>query len=148
MTTTHVVHKPTLLDAFRRHGYFYREAAILTIGMGVVLHLFRVVFGDELTLQYVLTRTTDMALLVPMTCAAVTGVLVWRRVEFANRAHKAFFTWALVYIVLSVPLHVYVGAVRNDVGFYLAFFPVWFSYLLFPFYAAMLTMFWRLRVRN
>ncbi|MCZ8381774.1 hypothetical protein O6P37_23145 [Mycobacterium sp. CPCC 205372] len=148
MTTTHVVHRPTLLDAYRRRGYFYREAAMLTIGMGVVLHLFRVLFGDDLTLQYVLTRTTDMALLVPMIYAAVTGILVWRRVDFANRPHRVFFTWALVYIVLSVPLHVYFGVVKNDVAFYFEFFPMWFSYLLFPFYAAMLTMFWRLRVRN
>jgi hypothetical protein len=148
MTTTNVVHEPKLLDAYRRRGYFYREAAMLTIGMGVLLHLFRVAFGDELTLQYVLTRATDVALLVPMIYAAITGILVWRRVEFANRPHKVFFTWALVYIVLSVPLHVYFGVVKNDVGFYFDFFPVWFSYLLFPFYAAMLTMFWRLRVRN
>ncbi|MCV7168810.1 hypothetical protein H7I41_02610 [Mycobacterium manitobense] len=147
MTTTHVVHV-TLLDAYRRRGYFYREAAMLTIGTGVVLHLFRVLFGDDLTLQYVLTRTTDMALLVPMIYAAVTGILVWRRVDFANRPHRVFFTWALVYIVLSVPLHVYFGVVKNEVAFYFEFFPMWFSYLLFPFYAAMLTMFWRLRVRN
>jgi hypothetical protein len=148
MTTTGVVHGSTLLDAYRRRGYYFREAAMLTIGMGVVLHLFRVTFGDAMTLQYVLTRATDVALLVSMTYAAVTGILVWRRVEFANRPHKVFFTWALAYIVLSVPLHVYFGVVKNDVAFYFEFFPVWFSYLLFGFYAAMLTMFWRLRVRN
>ena len=41
------------------HGYFFREAAMLTISIGVVIHLYRVIFGDELTLRYVVTPTTD-----------------------------------------------------------------------------------------
>jgi hypothetical protein len=120
---------------------------MLTIAMGVCLHLYRVIFGDELTLQYVMTPTTDKVLLVPMTYAAITGILLWRRVEFANTAHKIFFTWSLVYIGLSVPLHVYFGVIKGDVAFYLEFFSTWFSYVLLPFYAALLTMFWRLRYR-
>jgi hypothetical protein len=120
---------------------------MLTIAIGVCLHLYRVIFGDELTLRYVMTPTTDKVLLVPMTYAAVTGILLWRRVEFANTAHKIFFTWSLVYIGLSVPLHVYFGVIKGDVHFYLEFFPTWFSYLLLPFYAVLLTMFWRLRYR-
>jgi hypothetical protein len=147
-TTTDVVHKNSLWETYRRHGYFFREAAMLTIAMGVCLHLYRVVFGDELTLQYVMTPTTDKVLLVPMTYAAITGIMLWHRVEFANTAHKMFFTWSLVYIGLSVPMHVYFGVIKGDVDFYLEFFPMWFSYLLFPFYAALLTMFWRLQYRN
>jgi hypothetical protein len=60
---------------YQRHGYFFREAAMLTITMGLCLHLYRVIFGDEQTLREVLTPTTDKALLVPMTYAAVTGIL-------------------------------------------------------------------------
>ena len=121
---------------------------MLTILMGLCMHLYRVSFGDDLTLQYVMTPTTDKALLVPMTYAAVTGIVLWNRVEFINKLHKVFFTWSLVYIGLSVPLHIYFGVIRGNVDFYLNFFPVWFSYLLFPFYAALITMFWRLRFRN
>jgi hypothetical protein len=144
-STTDVVQRKSFWDIYRRRGYFFREAAMLTIAMGVCLHLYRVIFGDDLTLQYAMTPTTDKVLLVPMTYAAVTGILVWRRVDFANKAHKVFFTWALAYIALSVPLHMYFGVLKGNVDFYLTFFPVWFSYLLFPFYAALLTMFWRLR---
>jgi hypothetical protein len=147
-TTTDVVRKNSLRETYRRHGYFFREAAMLTIALGVCLHLYRVIFGDDLTLQYVMTPTTDKVLLVPMTYAAITGILLWRRVEFANTAHKMFFTWSLVYIGLSVPMHIYFGVIKGDVDFYLEFFPMWFSYLLFPFYAALLTMFWRLRYKN
>jgi hypothetical protein len=83
-----------------------------------------------------------------MTYAAITGIMSWRRVDYANKPHRAFFTWSLVYIGLSVPLHVYFGVIRDNVDFYFDFFPVWFSYLLFPFYAALLTMFARLRYKN
>lgn len=121
---------------------------MLTIAMGFCLHLYRVTFGDGLTLQYVMTPATDKVLLVPMTYAAVTGILLWHRVKFANTPHKVMFTASLVYIAGSVPLHVYFGVIRGNVHFYLDFFPVWFSYLLFPFYAALLTMFWRLRYRD
>jgi hypothetical protein len=147
-TTTDVVQRKSFLTAYRRHGYFFREAAMLTITMGLCMHIYRVIFGDELSLQYVMTPTTDKVLLVPMTYAAVTGIVLWRRVEFVNKPHKVFFTWALAYIALSVPLHVYFGVIKNNVDFYFDFFPMWFSYLLFPFYAALLTMFWRLRYKN
>ena len=147
-TTTNVVPRASFRDGYRRHGYFFKEVAILTIAMGFCMHLYRVIFGDDLTLQYVMTPTTDKILLVPMTYAAITGLLLLRRVEFVNKPHKVFFMWSLVYIGLSVPLHIYFGVIRGDVDFYLDFFPVWFSYLLFPFYVALITMFWRLRYRN
>jgi hypothetical protein len=133
---------------YRRCGYFFREAAMLTIAMGVCLHLYRVIFGDELALRYVVTVTTDRILLVPMAYAAVTGILVWHRVKFANKPHRAFFTASVVYIAGSVPLHVYCSYVINDVS-PVTWFPMWFSYLLLiAVYPAFLTMFWRLRYRD
>lgn len=146
-TTTDVVHRG-LWATYRGHGYFFTIAATLTIAMGVCLHLCRVILGDETTLQHVMTPTTDMILLIPMTYSAITGIALWRRVIFANGAHRALFTASLVYITGSVPLHVYFGVIQRDVTFYFSFFPVWFSYLLFPFYATLLTMFWRLRYRD
>ena len=49
---------------------------MLTISLGVLLHLYRVIFGDDLTMQYVMTPTTDKILLVPMTYAGITGILL------------------------------------------------------------------------
>ncbi|MGZ5391717.1 MAG: hypothetical protein ACXWD3_07675 [Mycobacterium sp.] len=148
-TTTDVVkRKESFWDIYRRHGYFFKQAAMLTISLGVVMHLHRVVFGDEMTLQNVMTPMTDKLLLIPMTYAAITGIVMWRRVQFVNKAHKVFFTWAVAYITLSVPLHVYFGVIEGDVDFYLSFFPLWFTYLLFPFYAAVLTLFAKLQYRN
>jgi hypothetical protein len=121
---------------------------MLTIAMGVCLHLYRVIFGDELALRYVVTVTTDRILLVPMTYAGITGILVWHRVKFANKPHRAFFTASVVYIAGSVPLHVYCSYIINDVSL-VTWFPVWFSYLLLiVVYPAFLTMFWRLRYKD
>ena len=147
-TTTEVVHTGSWRAAYRRHGYFFRQAAMLTISLGVLLHLYRVIFGDDLTLKYALTLTTDRILLVPMTYAAVTGILVWPRVRFANKRHRAFFTASVVYIAGSVPLHVYGSYVAKDLSIYM-WFGMWFSYLLLiAVYPAFLTMFWRLRYKD
>jgi hypothetical protein len=121
---------------------------MLTISLGVLIHLYRVVFGDALTLKYAMTLTTDRILLVPMTYAAVTGILVYRRVRFANKPHRAFFTASLVYIAGSVPLHVYCSYVTEDLSLYM-WFGRWFSYLLLiAVYPAFLTMFGRLRYKD
>jgi hypothetical protein len=148
--TSSQLHSPdtSWRDRYREHGYYFREAAMLTIAMGFAMHIYRVIFGDAATLQHVWTPTADKILLVPMTYAAVTGILVWRRVDFANTPHKALFTWSLVYIAGSVPLHFYFAVIKGNVDFYFSFFPVWFSYLLFPFYTALLIMFSRLRFKK
>lgn len=134
--------------SYRRHGYYFRPLAMLTISLGVLIHLYRVSFGDQLTMKYALTLTTDRILLVPMTYAAIAGILVWPRVRFANRRNRLFFTASLVYIAGSVPLHLYCSYVAKDLSAYM-WFPVWFSYLLLTVvYPAFLTMFWRLRYKD
>ncbi|WP_245913172.1 hypothetical protein [Mycobacterium kansasii] len=148
ISTTEVVHQSRWWNTYRRHGYFFRPTAMLTISLGVALHLYRVIFGDELTLRYVATVTTDRILLVPMTYAAITGILMWHRMQFANKRHRAFFTASLIYIAGSVPLHVYMSYVVKDLSI-VTWFPMWFSYLLLiVVYPAFLTMFWRLRYKS
>jgi hypothetical protein len=116
-TTTDVVSKPSFWDIYRRHGYYFRGVAMLTILIGFGMHLYRVIYGDDLTLQYAVTPTSDVLLMIPMTYAAITGILSYRRMVFANRVHKVALTAALVYITASVPLHVYVAFVLGDVSF-------------------------------
>ena len=122
---------------------------MLTIGIGFFLHLFRVIFGDDLALQYAVTPESDMLLLIPMTYAAITGILSYRRMVFANRVHKVALTASLVYITASVPLHLYVLFVLHDVSFYVHMAGYWFSWLLLiVVYPAFLTLFARLQYRN
>ena len=150
VTTDVVQRKDSFWETYRRRGYFFREAAMLTISLGVVIHLYRVIFGDELTMQYVMTPTTDKILLVPMTYAGITGILllVHHRVRFANKPDRALFTGSVVYIAGSVPLHIYCSYIVWDTTL-MTWFPMWFSYfLLILVYPAFLTLFWKLQYRN
>jgi hypothetical protein len=148
-TTTVVVGKPSFWDTYRRRGYFFREAAMLTIAIGFCMHLYRVVFGDDAALQYVVTLESDVLLMIPMAYAAITGIASYRHMVFANRVHKIALTASLVYITASVPLHLYVAFVLGDVSFYVHMAGYWFSYfLLLVVYPVFLTMFWRLQYRN
>ena len=104
--TTDVVQQDSFWATYRRRGYFFREAAMLTISIGVIWHLYRVIFGDDMTMRYMVTPTTDKFLLVPMAYAGITGILllVNHRVRFANKRHRTLFTGSVVYIAGSVPL--------------------------------------------
>jgi multisubunit Na+/H+ antiporter MnhF subunit len=76
MTITQPQTRQSFSDIYRRRRYFFREAAILTISLGVLIHLYRVIFGDDMTMRHVMTPTADRILLVPMTYAAITGILL------------------------------------------------------------------------
>jgi hypothetical protein len=148
-TTTGVVPKRSRWEAYRRHGYFFRQAAMLTIATGFGLHLFRVIFGDDMAIHYVVTPAVDKALLLPMTYAAVTGLASRRSMRFVSRPHRIFITAAIAYITASVPLHVYCSYVLGDVSFFVTYSPMWFSYLLLcAVYPVFLTMLWRLRYED
>lgn len=147
-TTTPVVHD-SWRTIYRRRGYFFREAAMLTILIGVGMHLYRVIFGDDLTLQYAVTLTTDVLLMIPMTYASISGILSYRRMVFVNRPHRIVITASLAYISLSVPFHVYVAFGLRDVGFYVHMAGYWLSYLLLCLvYPAFLIMLSRVRYKD
>jgi hypothetical protein len=150
MIMTQAQPRQAFRDAYRRHGYFFKEAAMLTIGLGVLLHLLRVIFGDDFAMQYVVTPTTDKILLVPMTYAGITGILLLtrHRVRFVNKRHRALFTGSVVYIAGSVPLHIYCSYIIWDTTL-MTWFPMWFSYfLLIVVYPAFLALFAKLQYRN
>ena len=149
-TTTDVVQRNrSVWETYRRHGFYFRETAMLTIAIGFCLHLYRVIFGDEATLQHVLTQTTDIGLMIPMTYAAITGILSYRRMVFVNRVHRVALTAAIGYITVSVPLHIYVTLITGDVSFYVHMAGYWLSYLLLiVVYPVFLTMLWKLHYKT
>ncbi len=150
ISTTDVVQRGgSRWSTYRKRGYFFREVAMLTIVIGFGMHLYRVIFGDDLALQYVVTRESDTLLMIPMTYAAITGILSYRRMRFVNRVHKIALTAVLVYITVSVPLHLYVALVTADVSFYVHMAGYWFSYLLLiVVYPTFLTMLWKLKYQE
>jgi hypothetical protein len=65
------------------------------------MHLYRVIFGDDLALQYVVTPTTDMVLMIPMTYEAITGIGFY--VHMAGH----WFSWFLLIVLYPVFLRLF-----------------------------------------
>jgi hypothetical protein len=117
------------------YAYFYREAAAATFIIGIYLHVSRLVFGDDLLMQYLLTPTFDKVHAVPMTYAAIAGLAGWKHLRFRSGRHRIVSMVTLGFIAISVPLHVatYFGASMAR----FSVFPRWYSFLegaaLYPF---------------
>ena len=131
--------------AFTRHGYYGNVAAVVTLVLGIYAHVTRLFIGTDLLLQDVYTPAYDMVLALPMTYAALTGWLTWRRVEHPNRRHQIAYGFLLVYFTASVPLHVQTLVSRRTD--YIRAFPEWYSWLILPVMIGLLVLAWRLRYR-
>ncbi|HXD09807.1 MAG TPA: hypothetical protein VN653_07080 [Anaerolineales bacterium] len=138
---------PTWFEAFKREGYYFRYVAIATILGGLYLHLSRVFLGDDLLIQYIFTPRFDQVLTVPMFYAGVTGLMVRKQIQFNGTRHKIAFGLALFYIAGSVPLHIWNAYLYNTTE-YLRWFPLWFSFLLFPIYIGIIVLVWRIRFKE
>ena len=134
-------------ERFKAQGFYFQYVAIATILGGLYLHISRVFLGDDLVIQYVFTPLFDRVLTVPMFYAGVTGLLIRNRIQFLNTRHKIAYGLALFYIAGSVPLHIW-QAYLNNTTEYLRWFPLWFSFLLFPIYTGIIVLMWRLRLKG
>jgi Ni/Fe-hydrogenase subunit HybB-like protein len=81
------------------------------------------------------------------TYAALTGFLVRKRIAFRSRGHRVGYWLTWFYIAASVPLHIVTGYVVGSTKF-IETFPLWYSYLLLPVYAAIIWLYWRLPLRR
>jgi hypothetical protein len=152
---THLGTTPTIVGnqpdswfaSFRRQGLFFRYAAMITILTGLYIHITRLFLGDDLLVQHVVTPLFDKVLIVPMAYAAVSGLLAWRQIQFQRIWHKLALGWIIVYITLSVPLHIYVSYVLGSTRLLTAF-PLAVSYGLLPMYVGILVLLARLRFKE
>jgi hypothetical protein len=142
--TTVVMPPDTWFELFKRRGYYFQYAAMITILTGLYVHITRLFLGDDLLVQHVVTLLFDKLLIIPMTYAAVTGLLAWRQMQFQSIWHKLALGGIILYISLSVPLHIYVSYVLGSTK-PLTAFPLAVSYGLLPMYVGMLALLGRLR---
>jgi hypothetical protein len=147
-TPTIVGNQPdTWFASFKRQGFYFRYAALITIITGLYVHITRLFLGDDLLVQHVATLLFDKLLILPMTYAAVSGLLAWRRMQFQSIWHKLALGWIVLYITLSAPLHIYVSYVLGSTR-PLTAFPLAVSYGLLPMYVGMLVLLGRLRFKE
>lgn len=106
MTTQTLSTQKTWFESFRQQGYYFRQAAILTISVGLYLHISRLFLGDDLFIQHIFTPKFDTLLAFPMSYTGITGLLTWKQMKLNSTGHKWLMGFALFYIVGSIPLHI------------------------------------------
>lgn len=134
------------MKTFQAHGYFFRQAAIITLISGMYLHVTSLFIGHDLLRQYILTPGFDMTLAFPMTYAGIVGWLSWKQVLFEHGWEKYFYGFILVYFTISIPIHVQTFLTQSTA--YINKFPNWYSYPILALMTFMLIFIWSLRYRS
>ena len=134
------------LQRWQAQGYGFRSVAFFTIMIGAGLHLSRLLLGDAITFQSIVTPTFDQTFALPIAYAGISGLLSWRQMTFRSRGHQLFLGFIVFYMVASIPLHLSVWFTHSIE--HLKLFPLWFSVLLQPYYAAVLIALWRLQFKT
>lgn len=138
--------QPSWWENFKQAGYYFRSVAIATILCGVYLHVTRLLVGDDILIQKVMTPLFDQLLAIPMTYAGVAGILSWQQMQFRTGWHKSFLGFIVFYIAGSVPLHVATYLTHSTA--YIRSVPLWFSLALLPYYVATITTLWHLQYKS
>src|SRR6266700_1847175 len=124
-TTTHTT--SSWFEDFRSHGYYFHYAAVITLIMGMYLHVTRLFVGNELLLKEVFTPGFDMVLALPMTYEGLFGWLSWKQVDIHGKG-RVLLTVGLCYFTLSIPLHAYTYVSQSTN--YVSLVPIWYGYII------------------
>ena len=143
---TTVPQPSTWLATFKRHGFGLRYAIGATLVMGMYLHVTRLLIGQALLLEYVLTPAADMVLAVPMTYGAIVSWIVWKRVQHPARWHRLVYGFLACYFTLSVPLHIRTYFTGSPD--FVSAFPLWYSAAVLPMMVGLLIFAMRLRFKD
>ena len=131
-------------ELLSRRGYFYREVGSGTLAFGISLHVTRLLFGNALLLQHLLTPALDKVFAIPMTYTVLAGLASWRRMIFRSRAHRVFSIVIHAFFLVSVPIHIATSFGASPAR--LTAVPMWYSLAeAAVVYPAFIVSLWRLR---
>ena len=134
------------LQSLKQEGFYFRQLGVLVIAIGFYLHLTRLFVGDTILIQYILTPLFDQLFAIPMALAGLAGILSWNRMEFRSRGHKAFVRFIVIYITVSIPIHVATYFTHSTE--FTRIFPIWLSAVYLPFFSAVILTILRLRYKT
>jgi hypothetical protein len=132
-------------QAMKQQGFYFRPIAILVIVTGFYLHLTRLFVGDTILIQYILTPLFDQLFAIPMTMAGIAGIMSWNQMEFRSKGHKVFVRFIVIYITVSIPIHIATYFTHSTE--FTRVFPIWVSALYLPFFTAVILALLRLRYK-
>ena len=133
-------------QVMKREGFYFRQLGVLVIAIGFYLHLTRLFVGDTILIQYILTPLFDQLFAIPMALAGVAGIMSWDRMEFRSRGHKVFVRLIVIYIIVSLPIHIATYFTHSTE--FTRLFPIWLSAIYLPFFSAVILAILRLRYKE
>jgi len=132
-------------QSLKREGFYFRPLALLVIATGFYLHLTCLFVGDDILNQRVVTPFFDKLFAIPMTLAGIAGILSWKQMEFRSRRHKNFIRFIVIYITVSIPLHL--ATYFTNSTEVLRVFPMWLSAVYMPVFTSIIVALLRLRYK-
>jgi cytochrome bd-type quinol oxidase subunit 2 len=123
-----------------------RVGVIFTFITGIYLHLSRLVFGIDLTLERLVTTAFDSIFAVVLIFVTWSIFAAREEVELPGRLQKALYYFTLVYMAISVPVHVRTWFVPDNPQA-LRMFPEWYSAFFLCFTSVLIAGWWKLRAK-
>jgi hypothetical protein len=123
-----------------------RIGVMLTLVTGIYLHLSRLVFGIDLTLEKLVTTAFDSAFAFVLIFTTIVIFMARKEVLFRNRVDRFLFFFTLVYFAISVPVHVRTWFVPDNPQM-LRIFPEWYSLFFLLMTSLLIIGWWNLRAK-
>jgi hypothetical protein len=127
---------PAWVERFRGAGLYVRAAAIGTLLFGMGIHLLIIALG-RVALPLILTPAVELLLTVPMFYVSIAGWLAWPQFRFLGRWHRIALAIILIYFPVGLPLHL-ITITTGSIDHYAAI-PEWYSLLIVPVMAAIIS---------
>ncbi len=120
-----------------------RALVMLTLLIGALMHLTRLIYGTDWFIANVYTPLGDSLFAVPMTLGAFAIIAARREYALRNRLEKAVVIFTGVYFTASFPLHVQTWLTQNTN--YIRVFPMWFSAVFLVYSSFLQYVWWNLK---
>ena len=123
-----------------------RISVMLTLVTGIYLHLSRLIFGIDLTLEKLVTTTFDSVFAFVLIFATVAIFLARKSVLIRNGLDGFLFYFTLVYFAISVPIHARTWFIPDNPQM-LRVFPEWYSAFFLVLSGLLVIGWWNLRAK-
>jgi hypothetical protein len=114
---------------------WFKITAMIVFALGAMLHGSNVVLGPDRFLQEVFLPPVEVGFSLLMLIASIAGWMSWPRFH-GSRAMRVAYGFALVFITISVPIHVRSVAIWNTS--WAASFPKYYSHAEIPLFLALI----------
>jgi hypothetical protein len=123
-----------------------RVSVLITLVTGIYLHLSRLIFGIDLTLEKLVTTAFDSVFAFVLIFATLAIFRARKEVLFRNGLDRFLFYFTLIYFSISVPVHVRTWFVPDNPQT-LRLFPEWYSIFFLFLTGSMIIGWWNLRAK-